>query len=267
MGGNMDKECTGWKVQEGERHQYFFRTCYWLHTHTNPDPPTTIYCVCFWFAAFPVWQDSGTVTRFSPEQVVDPVTVKSHYDQRSYESDWNAMNKKWNRDSAYKDSQPCVWERGFGIYTLSNLIEALILQPCRLLASLTSSFLFKRISIHGIWPVGEGRVIGSSCRTWEDSDCWKGEYWGWDWRLLDCKHSWIMFIANLRIKWGIAHSLRVWISIIPDLAEDSTDVYTYFSYGHFPYMVCSHFTAGFHSLPDKKHKTRSILTLILQHRS
>ena len=58
-----------------------------------------------------VWQDSGTIAWLSPnspEHIVDPIiVVRSHYDRRSYESDWNAMNRK--RKTAYKDHiQPCV---------------------------------------------------------------------------------------------------------------------------------------------------------------
>lgn len=69
-----------------------------------------------WSGAFSVWRDSGTVIwrRW-------PCRSQIHYDQRGYERDWNATNRKWKTVHI----EPCVWSSGKRLcLRFRNLIEA-----------------------------------------------------------------------------------------------------------------------------------------------
>ena len=126
-------------------------------------------CVSFWRAfdlaychVRSVWRDSRTVTWFSPELVVDPVVVKFHYDHkgatRAIVTPWTEISLK---GSSYKPCRP-----------LAPLASFL-----RLFKLLKMKGFMRRLAnpyqLHGIWPVGEDRVMEMSYQNSRPGKCGK----------------------------------------------------------------------------------------------
>ena len=86
----------------------------------NIDPPTTIDCICFWSAVFPVWRNSGTATWLSLEAGRWPCPSHSQIPLRSKE-----VRERLKRHEQLEEvgsllikivNRACVplWERGPG---------------------------------------------------------------------------------------------------------------------------------------------------------